>query len=142
MNNSNFGYDCRKNLDNCQFVQIFDDLQEITYLKRYYKYFDSKVTSFVSSDLIRQGIEEKYNDLLMELWKDDKYYDIKLSTLNTEKSESLEAAENFHKKDQMNKKKKTPSLVRKTRRRIQKQQNKTFNWSWWRVRKQHEIFNN
>ena len=67
MNNSNFGYDCRKNLDNCQFVQIFDDLQEITYLKRYYKYFDSKVTSFVSSDLIRQGIEEKYNDLLMEL---------------------------------------------------------------------------
>ena len=106
MNNSNFGYDCHNNLDNCQFVQIFDGLQEITYLKRYYKYLDSKVTSFVSSDLIRQGIEEKYNGLLMELSKDDKYYDIKLSALNTEKSESLQGAENFYKKDKMNKKKK------------------------------------
>ena len=27
MNNSNFGYDCRNNLDNCKFVPIFDDYQ-------------------------------------------------------------------------------------------------------------------
>ena len=90
MNNSNFGYDCRNNLDNCQLVPIFDELQEITYLKIYCNYFDSKVSSFVSSDLIRQKIEEKYNDSLMKLPKDDKYYDIKLSTLNAGKSESLE----------------------------------------------------
>ena len=32
MNNSNFGYDCHNNLDNCQFVPIFDELEEITYL--------------------------------------------------------------------------------------------------------------
>ena len=98
INNSNFGYDCRSNLDNCQFVPIFDELQEITYLKRYYNYFDSNVSSFVSSDLIRQEIEEKYNDLLMKLSKDDKYYEIKLSTLNAEESKSLEAPENFDKK--------------------------------------------
>ena len=94
MNNSNFGYDCCNNLDNCQFVPIFDELQEITYLKRYYNYFDSKV----SSDLIREEIEEKYNGSLTKSSKDDKYYKIKLSTLNTEKSESLEAPENFDKK--------------------------------------------
>ena len=98
-----FGYDCRKKLDNCSFVPIFHELQEITYLKRYYSYFDSKVSSFVSSDLIRQEIEEKYNDLVMKLSKDDKYYEIKLSTLNTEKSESLEAAKNFDKKNKRNK---------------------------------------
>ena len=34
MNNSNFGYDCHNNLDDCQFVPIFDELQEITYLKK------------------------------------------------------------------------------------------------------------
>ena len=84
MNNPNFGYNCRDNLDNCQFVSVFDELQEITYLKRYYDYFDSKVSCFVSSDLIRQEIEEKYNDSLMKLSKDDKYYEIKLSTLNAE----------------------------------------------------------
>ena len=107
MNDSNFGYDCRNNLHNCQFVPIFDELQEITYLKRYYNYFDSKVLSFVSSDLIRQEIEEKYNYSLMKLSKDDNYYEIKLSTLNTEKSESLEATENFDKKNKRNKKKRT-----------------------------------
>ena len=41
----------------------------------------------------------------MRLSKDDKYYEIKLSMLNTEKSESLESAQNFEKK--RNKKKRT-----------------------------------
>ena len=111
MNNSNFGYDCCNNLDNCQFVPIFDELQEITYLKRYYNYFDSKVSSFVSSDLIRQEIEEKYNDLLMKLSKHDKYYEINLSTLNTEQSEYLEAAEDFDKKKKRNKKKEHSVII-------------------------------
>ena len=74
MNNSNFGYDCRNNLDNCQFVPIFNELKEITYLKRYYNYFDSKVSSFVTADLIKQEVQEKYNDLKMKLSKDDKFY--------------------------------------------------------------------
>ena len=26
MNNANFGYDCRNNLDNCQFIPIFDEM--------------------------------------------------------------------------------------------------------------------
>ena len=54
MNNSNFGYDCRNNLDNWQFIPIFHKLKEIAYLKRYYNYFDSKVSSFVTADLIKQ----------------------------------------------------------------------------------------
>ena len=33
MNNANFGYDCRSNLDNYQFIPIFDELREVTYLK-------------------------------------------------------------------------------------------------------------
>ena len=97
MNNSNFGYDCRNNLDNCQFVPIFDELKEIMYLKWYYNYFDSKVSSFVTADLIKQDVQEKY-DLKMKLSKDDKFYEIKLSTLNAGKSEALESADNFDKK--------------------------------------------
>ena len=106
MNNSNFGYDCRNNLDNCQFVPIFDELKEIMYLKWYYNYFDSKVSSFVTADLIKQDVQEKY-DLKMKLSKDDKFYEIKLSTLNAEKSEALEAAKNFDKKCKRQKKKGT-----------------------------------
>ena len=51
MNNSNFGYDCRNNLDNCKFVPIFDEYRESTFISRYYNLFDSKVKQFITSDL-------------------------------------------------------------------------------------------
>ena len=43
----------------------------------------------------------------MNLSKDDKFYEIKLSTLNAEKSEALEAADNFDKRSKRQKKKRT-----------------------------------
>ena len=64
----------------------------------------------------------------IKLSKDDKHYEIKLSTLNTEKSESLETPENFDiKKKKKKRKKNTLSLLRKRRRNMQKQQNKKVN---------------
>ena len=53
MNNANFGYDCRNKLDNCQFIPIFDEMNEITYLKRYHDYFSKDVSKFVTSDPIK-----------------------------------------------------------------------------------------
>ena len=54
----------------------------------------------------------------MKLSKHDKYYEINLSTLNTEQSEYLEAAEDFDKKKKKEiKKKNTLSLFRKTQKR-------------------------
>ena len=46
MNNSNFGYDCRNNIDNCKFVPIFDEYKEITFINRYHNIFDEKVSKF------------------------------------------------------------------------------------------------
>ena len=43
MNNSNFGYDCRNNLDdNCEFVSIFNQLKEIAYINRYFNIFEQE----------------------------------------------------------------------------------------------------
>ena len=89
MNNPNFGYDCRNNLDNCKFVPIFDELKEITYIQRYYNIFDSKVSKFVTADLLKNSIEEKYNDKLLKLGKEDQFYSIKSSALNRERLTDL-----------------------------------------------------
>ena len=43
----------------------------------------------------------------MKLLKNDKFYEIRLSSLNAEKSECFEAAENFDKKNKTLKKKRT-----------------------------------
>ena len=64
--------------------------------------FNSRVSQFVTTDLIKQDIEEKYNDKLMKLDKEDKFYNIKLSTLNADRLTNLEAAETFEKKQKRN----------------------------------------
>ena len=103
MNNSNFGYDCRNSLDNCKFAPIFDEFKEITYINRYHNIFDPKVSEFATSELLRADVEDKYNDRLSKLDKEDRFYEIKLQTIKTERLKDLEAAE---KVDQQNKKNK------------------------------------
>ena len=93
MNNSNFWYDCRNNLDNCKFVPIFDEFREVTFVNWYHNILDQKVSQFVISDLLKQQIEEDCNNKLMKLDKEDRFYEIKLETLKTERLSSIEAAE-------------------------------------------------
>ena len=76
MNNSNFGYNCRNNINNCQFVPIFDKYKEITYVNRYHNIFDKRVESFITPDILKHKAEEDYNDKLMKLDKEDRFYEI------------------------------------------------------------------
>ena len=55
MNNSNFGYNCRNNIDNSKFVPIFDKYCKITSINRYHNIFDQKVSKFVTSDLFKKN---------------------------------------------------------------------------------------
>ena len=102
MNNSNF--DCRNNLDNCKFVPIFDELKEITYINRYRNIFDPRISEFVTADLLKANVEEKFNNKLMKLDKEDKFYEIKLQTLKIERLTDLESAEQFEQKNKKSKK--------------------------------------
>ena len=104
-NNSNFGYDCRNNLDNCKSVPIFDEFREVTYVNRYHNVFDQKVSQFVTFDLLKKQIEEDYNNKLMKLDKEDRFYEIKLQTIKTERLSSLEAAEKVDQNKKKNKRK-------------------------------------
>ena len=56
-------------------------------------------------NLTKQDIEEKYYDKLIKLDKEDKFYAIKLNTINDQRLSDLEAAQNFEKKNKKNKKK-------------------------------------
>ena len=70
MNNLNFGYDRRNNIDNWKFVPIFDEYEEITFINRYHNIFDQKVSKFVTPDLLKHKTEEEFNDKLMKLDKE------------------------------------------------------------------------
>ena len=63
LNNANFGYDCRNNLDSCVFEPIYDEIGEISYLRNYHKsLFDAKISSFVNLALLEKEIDKKFND--------------------------------------------------------------------------------
>ena len=113
MNNSNFGYDCRNNIDNCKFVPIFDEYNEITFINRYHNIFDQKFSQFVTSDLLKQQIEEKFNNKLMKLDPNDRFYEIKLQTIKSERLSSIEAAEKLDQNKKKIKKKATLYVDRK-----------------------------
>ena len=107
MNNSNFGYDCRNNLDSCKSVSIFDEFKELTYTNRYHNIFDPKVSQFVTSDLLKADVEEKYNDKLSKL--DKKIDFIKLNY------KQLKLKDCSNSKQQKN--------LKKNRKKIKKEQN-------------------
>ena len=60
MNNTNSGFDCRKNENNTKFEPIIDEINEISYIKKYYNLFYDKVSKFVNSDVLEQQIEQDF----------------------------------------------------------------------------------
>ena len=58
MNNSNFGYDCCNNADNCFFQPIYSEIEELSYAKRYQNVFDQQISDFVSTKIVEDRTEE------------------------------------------------------------------------------------
>ena len=48
--------------------------------------------------ILKHKAEEEFNDKLMKLDKEDRFYEIKLQTLEADRKSSLESAEIFEKK--------------------------------------------
>ena len=62
MKNVNFGFDCRNNANNTK----FDEIGEITYIKKY-NLFGSQVANFVKSDILEQNINEEYEQKMQKM---------------------------------------------------------------------------
>ena len=59
LNNSNFGYDCRNNADNCFFNPIYNEIEELFYATKYQNVIDKSISDFVSSEILKHQIEEE-----------------------------------------------------------------------------------
>lgn len=61
LNNSNFG-DCRNNINNCVFELIFDEIEELRYVKKIQQPFPPQNITICNSNLLREGIELNYGE--------------------------------------------------------------------------------
>ena len=69
LNNSNFGIDCRSNIDNRTLEPIYDEVSEIAFIKKYENIFDNeKYFQFSEINVITEEVNEKYERL--HLWLD------------------------------------------------------------------------
>ena len=68
-----FGYGCRNNANNAKFVPIIDEVNEITYINKYYNLSDSKISNFVNRDVLEQEIERNFQHQIANRKHDDPF---------------------------------------------------------------------
>ena len=89
MNNANFGYDCRNSADNCYFSPIYDEIDELSYAKRYQNIFDQSISDFVSSESLERQIEKEFLNKIAKLDQNDNYYEATKNSLEIQKKKEL-----------------------------------------------------
>ena len=106
LNNSNFGIDCRNNIDNCTLEPIYDDFPEISYIKNYTTIFnDETFRDFFSPPLLRQEITQTYDAKTFALNKDDPTYEARKKYFERKREEDLDTVNTFEKNKKAKKRK-------------------------------------
>ena len=112
VNNSNFGYDCRNNLDNLTFQPIRDELNELNFIKKYHtNLYNPSIKEFITSKVIEEDIKERYKNEMLKVKPDDKFYSSKVSNIEYRKRIETEALEKFKEKESKHHRKTRSSFI-------------------------------
>ena len=96
LNNANFGYDSRNNLDNCTFEPISDEMGEISYIRKYHSsVFNDEISQFVNPQLLKEEMTAKYNDKMAKLSADDPFYSVRAHAIENARAADEEALKSF-----------------------------------------------
>ena len=100
MNNANFTFDCRNTANNTKFEPIIDEINEISYIKKYYNLFDNnKVSEFVNSDVFQQQIEQDVQQQIANVKHDDPFRSAIMNSIKYQNKEDLDALECLQNKE-------------------------------------------
>ena len=106
LNNANFGYDCRNNLDNCKFEPINDEINELSFIKCYYRnLYDRNLQPFITSRILKEKIDERFNNERQKVKETGKFYAAKIRSIENRKNAENEALERFKEREKKHHKK-------------------------------------
>ena len=98
LNNSNFGYNCRNNNENSSLDLLYDDIDEISYIKKFTNILQNQCYhEFFTKELLNQQTEGEFNEKIEKLNPDNPYSFSLYENLTIKKSEELESVEMFFK---------------------------------------------
>ena len=110
MNNANFGFDCSNNANNTKLESIIDEMNEISYIKKYYNLFDHKVEKFVSSNILEKNIIDEYNQAVSEVRLDDPFKNAHLREIENTRNTNLDGLKCLEEKEKKSKKRKMKEI--------------------------------
>ena len=106
MNNANFGFDCRNNANNLKFEPLIDEINELTYIKKYHNLFDSKISNFVSCEILEKNINQEFEQKIALIKEDDRFKNTRIAELENEKKTNIDSLNCLKQKEKKSKKRK------------------------------------
>ena len=106
MNNANFGFDCRNNANNAKFEPLIDEINELTYIKKYHNLFDSKISNFVSCEILEKNINQEFEQKIALIEEDDRFKNTRIAELENEKKTNIDSLNCLKQKEKKSKKRK------------------------------------
>ena len=103
MNNANFCNDCRDNRNNTKFQLIVDEIEEITYMKKY-NLSDNSVSKLVNSDILERQVNQEFEQNLPTVKFDDPFRAVKIQSLELVKNGEMDALSCLKDKEKKGKK--------------------------------------
>ena len=98
MNNANFGFDCRNNANNLKFEPLIDEINELTYIKKYYNLFDSKIENFVNSEILERNINQEFELEIALIKHDDPFKNARIAELENKRQADIDSLDCLKKK--------------------------------------------
>ena len=106
LNNSNFGIDCRNNIDTCIIEPVYDDISEISYIKKFTSvYNNDEFRDFFSPRYIREEVMQTFQQKTLLLDKKDPTYEARKQYYDEKMEEELNAIDSFEKSKNKRKRK-------------------------------------
>ena len=94
LNNSNFGYDCRNNNENSSLDLLYNDIDEISYIKKFTNILQNqRYHEFFAKELLNQQTEGEFNEKIEKINPDNPYSFSLYINLTIKKGEELESVE-------------------------------------------------
>ena len=93
----------RNNTNNVTFEPIIDEINKISYIKKYCSPFDIKVSGFVNSDLLEQEIEQTFQQHLAKVKYKDPFRNARIAAIENQNNEECDALEALQKKERNSK---------------------------------------
>ena len=148
LNNSNFGIDCRNNIDNCILEALYDEFTEISYIEKFTKISSGDTfRNFFSPSLLREEITQAFQSTIFALNKDKPTYEARKKYYERQMPEELDGVDSYKKNKKVKKRtfkeidKKTTDCLdpRKAKMVVQFNDTESASIRSFTVRKRNEI---